>query len=138
MNMGSILIFTRDIGHHTGGMFRNPDYERCYHLSISFRDLGGKPIPYDKKTARMWVEAFFRPEDLKKLWIESPKTPEGKSNDVWHYRLFCDEHWQGILPRKEVYSEEFTEVDWKSFSEIHGEPTPIMAGWGESDAAHGT
>lgn len=129
----TILIFTRDIGHHTGGMFRNPDYERCYHLSISFRDaITGEHIPYEKKIAKMWVETFFSQDDLRKLWVESPKSEEGKRNDVWHYRLFCDEQWRGILPRKEVYSEDFTELDWKSFSEIHGEPDPIMAGWGET------
>lgn len=31
-----IIIFTRDEGAHTCGWWKNPDYERCYHLSISF------------------------------------------------------------------------------------------------------
>lgn len=31
-----IVIFTRDVGYHTSGWWKNPDYERCYHLSISF------------------------------------------------------------------------------------------------------
>src|SRR5574337_499038 len=31
----TLLIFTRDTGHHTSGWFKNPDYERCLHLSTS-------------------------------------------------------------------------------------------------------
>jgi hypothetical protein len=34
--------------------------------------------------------------------------------------VFCDERWQPILPRGEVYSREFTEKGWKSFSEMNG------------------
>jgi hypothetical protein len=130
-HVGVIMIFTRDVGLHTGGMLKNPDYERCYHLSLSFRDtLTGKYIPFDKAEAKAFVEAFYSPDDVKKLWVESPKSPEGKESDVWHYRLLCDEQWNGIVPRKEVYSSEFTELDWKSFSEIHGAPPLIMPGFG--------
>lgn len=28
---GSRLIYTRDVGHHTSGWFKNPDYEQCLH-----------------------------------------------------------------------------------------------------------
>jgi hypothetical protein len=35
---GSILILTRESGYHTSGWWKNPDYERCLHLSLSFRD----------------------------------------------------------------------------------------------------
>ena len=31
----------------------------------------------------------------------------------------CDEAWKPIMPRGEVYSTQFTERGWKSFSEIH-------------------
>ena len=31
-----IIILTRDVGYHSSGWWKNPDYERCYHLSISF------------------------------------------------------------------------------------------------------
>jgi hypothetical protein len=33
---GVTLLFTRDQGHHLGGWFKNPDFERCYHLSLNF------------------------------------------------------------------------------------------------------
>ena len=42
-----------------------------------------------------------------------------KRAEVYHYRLFCDEGWQPIMPRGEVYSTQFTELGWKSFSELH-------------------
>lgn len=80
-----IIIFTRDEGAHTCGWWKNPDYERCYHLSISF------PGGWNRKKA-----------------------------GVFHYRLFCDVNWNPIMPRGEVYSTKFTELGWKSFSELHG------------------
>ncbi|OPY85359.1 MAG: hypothetical protein A4E65_00125 [Syntrophorhabdus sp. PtaU1.Bin153] len=131
--MISVIIFTRDEGHHSMGIFKNPDYERCLHLSLSFRDLlTQKSIPKDREATKMWVNVFFSPDDQKKLWIESPKSDEGKLRDVWHYRMFCDEHWRGIIPRREVYTSEFTELGWKSFSELNDGAEAIMAGWGES------
>ena len=63
--------------------------------------------------------------------MESPKGDDGKRNDVWHYRMFCDRQWQGIVPRKEVYTTEFTETCWKSFSELNEGAEAAMAGWGE-------
>ena len=33
-------------------------------------------------------------------------------------RPLCDTHWRPILPRKEVYSKDFTELGWKSASEV--------------------
>lgn len=59
----------------------------------------------------------FRRERL--LWCEPPYSEEGKKAGVYHYRLFCDENWQPIFPRGEVYSTQFTEMGWKSFSELH-------------------
>lgn len=114
------LIYTRDIGHHSSGWFKNPDYERCLHLSISFCvNPTDAPVPFDKKTGQKIAEAFFEYE-TRKLWIEPPYSPEGKRADVHHYRLFCDERWNPIIPRGEVYDKTLTEVGWKSFSEIHG------------------
>lgn len=116
------LIFTRDSGYHSGGWWKNPDYERCYHLSLTFVELvSGSFGAKDEKLTRMWLNAFFSPDDQKKLWIESPATPAGKERDAWHYRLFCDEHWAPLMPRGEVYNTQFTEVGWKSFSEVYGE-----------------
>ncbi|MCK5236435.1 MAG: hypothetical protein KAR06_05545, partial [Deltaproteobacteria bacterium] len=50
MPLGVMLIFTRDEGMHDAGWWKNPDYARCYHLSISFKDPAtGVPIPFNKK-----------------------------------------------------------------------------------------
>jgi len=106
------LIFTRDVGHHSSGWWKNPDYERCYHLSISF------PSGKNKSSLNKIIDGLFG-ANKKMLWIEPPYSQQGKQAEVWHYRLFCDEHWQPIIPRGEVYSKEFTEMGWKSFSELN-------------------
>jgi len=114
------MIYTRDVGHHSNGWWKNPDYERCLHLSISFCvNPTDAPLPFDAKQAQKIAEAFFE-GDTRKCWVEPPYSPEGKRNEVYHYRLFCDAGWQPILPRGEVYSRELTEAGWKSFSDIHG------------------
>lgn len=120
------VMFTRDIGHHTSGWLKNPDYENCWHLSTS-------PAPNliilpddqrlaepDMKTCARWVHAFYG-DDARYVWAESPKTEQGKQRGVWHWRLFCDEHWQPIVPRKEVYSRDFTELGWRSASQVLAE-----------------
>jgi len=119
-SLAAKLIFTRDIGHHTSGWWKNPDYERCWHLSLSQVDrMSGEPAPTEKVFFAEIAKAFFG-GDAAKLWLEGPYSPEGKSCDVWHYRLFCDAGWQPIIPRGEVYSNDRTAPRWRSFSEIHG------------------
>lgn len=114
----SRVMFTRDYGHHTGGWFKNPDYERCYHLSTSYRDRHtGETIPQDRARTAEWARMFFR-NALAYAWMEGPHTPEGKEREVFHVRLFCDAAWQPIKPRGEVYSTEFTGRGWKSASEL--------------------
>jgi hypothetical protein len=118
---GALMIFTRDTGHHTSGWWKNPDYERCYHLSLSFRDPETfEPRPFDSKEGKRWAKLFFG-DSIRRLWIEPPYSEHGIRLDTHHYRLFCDPGWQPIKPRGEVYSKEFTEIGWKSFSEIHGD-----------------
>jgi hypothetical protein len=118
---GTRLIFTRDVGHHSSGWLKNPDFERCLHLSLSFRDPEtGTSLPRNVKLSQEWCELFFG-NNTRKLSIEPPATPYGKASDVWHYRLFCNAQWFGIIPRGEVYSTELTEIGWKSWSEIYGE-----------------
>lgn len=107
-----LIIFTRDVGHHTSGWWKNPDYERCYHLSISFP--GGR----NRKKEEYVLQKLFR-SNCRLLWCEPPYSIEGKKAEVYHYRLFCDENWEAIKPRGEVYNTQFTELGWKSFSEIH-------------------
>jgi len=109
---GCIIIFTRDEGYHSGGWWKNPDYERCFHLSISFP--GGK----NKSALNKIIDGLFG-WHKKLTWIESPYSKEGKESEVWHYRLFCDSNWQPIKPRNEVYSTQFTDIGWKSFSELN-------------------
>jgi hypothetical protein len=122
------VIFTRDAGHHTGGWLKNPDYERCYHLSLSFRGSDGHPLnparrleraPQMHRLARQICVAFYGP-DTRYLWAEPPFSEEGKRLQVWHYRVFCDPAWRPIVPRREVYSRELTEKGWKSFSDLYG------------------
>jgi hypothetical protein len=119
------VMFTRDVGHHTSGWLKNPDYERCWHLSTSPRPnlivLPGEQLAEpDMKTCGLWVRAFYG-ADARLVWAESPKSDVGKQHGVWHWRLFCDERWQPILPRKEVYTREFTEAGWRSASQVLGE-----------------
>lgn len=126
---GSQMIFTYDEGMHASGWWKNPDYERCKHLSLSFFDPKTlEPAPHDRSLAARWCKVFFHPfESL--IWCEGPFTDHGKRGDIFHYRVFCDPLWQPIKPRGEVYSRELTEAGWKSWSDIHGDrPLPTVAG----------
>lgn len=115
---GSSLLFTRDVGHHTCGWWKNPDYERCVHLSLAFFDPEThEPAPKNEGLTEEWLMLLFG-DERRKLWCEPPYTDKGKREEIWHYRLFCDEHWQPIVPRGEVYSRELTERGWKSYSEL--------------------
>ncbi|HKB46401.1 MAG TPA: hypothetical protein VKC57_01800 [Ktedonobacterales bacterium] len=119
---GSVVIYTRDTGHHTSGWFKNPDYERCRHLSLSFFDpVAGttrQPRPRDLKLSRAWLGLFFSAAEQRLLWGEPPVSRDAQWREVWHYRLFCDAQWCATKPRGEVYSPEFTERGWKSASEL--------------------
>ena len=115
---GAILLLTRDEGMHESGWWKNPDYERCLHLSLSFRDpQTGLQRSRDKDWTEKYVEAIFGPtKNL--IWTEPPYSPEGKKGDVWHYRVFYAPGWVApILPRKEVYSKDFTPANWLSWSD---------------------
>lgn len=119
--LGVIVLFTRDAGHHTCGWWKNPEYERCYHLSLSFFEPGsGIRLPRNKPQTRTWIEAFFG-VNKRWLWCEPPFSPEGQAADVWHYRLFADQAWQPILPRGEVYARALTERGWKSWSDVQAD-----------------
>lgn len=106
------IMFMRESGYHSGGWWKNPDYERCYHLSISFR--GGR----NTKDLNKILQGLFG-YNTKLLWTEAPYSEQGKQAEVWHYRLFCDENWKAIMPRGEVYNTHFTDRGWKSFSSIN-------------------
>jgi len=130
-SLGMIAILTRDTGYHTSGWWKNPDYERCFHLSLSFEDSEThEPRPRDRVLTALMLEAVFGAAK-RLLWCEPPYSDEGKRRDVWHYRLFCDPAWEPIKPRGEVYGRELTEAGWKSFSDVQADldavaqcPTP--------------
>lgn len=120
---GTKIGFTRDVGHHSSGWWKNPDYERCFHLSLSFHypETGEALGERDRKLTREWIELFFG-NDRALLWAEPPYSEMGKRLDVWHYRLFMNDDWRTpLLPRKEVYSREFTEAGWKSWSDVQAD-----------------
>lgn len=114
---GTSLIFTRDVGMYKSGFLKNPDYDNCHHLSISFWDFTKEqPVAqgYDFKTAEAWVRAFYG-KHTRYVWEESA-SPESDIQ-VRHYRVFVDPMWFPIIPRKEVYSKDFIEKGWKSWSD---------------------
>ena len=115
---GTVLIYTRDVGYHTSGWFKNPDYERCYQLSGSFHDPKTMDfVPFDSTLAALWVKTFYH-EWTRFVWDESNATlPTKTSGEIHHYRVFCDPAWQPIVPRGEVYTRDFIENGWKSFSD---------------------
>lgn len=114
---GVKILFTRDEGHHACGWWKNPDFDRCVHLSLSFFDPHtGEVAPQDHKQAASICRAFFG-SDRARLWVEPPYSEHGLRYDVWHYRLMCDAGWQPITPRGEVYTREHTPKGWLSWSE---------------------
>lgn len=115
---GTMMILSRDTGYHTSGWWKNPDYERCLHLSLSFHDpVSRQTTPRDKKLTREWIDLIFG-ADGSKLWCEPPYSEQGKAAETWHYRLFCATNWTPIIPRGEVYSRELTEAGWLSYSDV--------------------
>jgi len=121
-DLAATVIFTRDEGMHSSGWWKNPDYERCEHLSLAFF-VPGEAVQHDHARARLWCLGFFGADRLRYLWVEPPYTDKGKTRDVYHYRLFLTPDWRTpVLPRGEVYSKQFTELGWKSFSDLHPDP----------------
>jgi hypothetical protein len=124
---GTRLIFTRDKGMHASGWWKNPEYDLCYHLSLSFFDpISGEGAPKDTKLTERWIDAFYG-ENKRYLWAESPFSDKGKSAGVWHYRVFVNPEWLPIIPRGEVYSRERTEKGWLSFSDLKNSHASALA-----------
>ena len=116
----TLLIFTMDKGMHTVGWWKNPDWEQCYHLSLTYWYPDGRTAPNKDKETNEWLHFFFDPH-TNWIWAEPPYSPDGKKRNVWHYRLFTDAHWQPILPQGEVYSKLKTELHWLSYSDLNYE-----------------
>lgn len=144
---GTLVMFTRDTGHHSSGWFKNSDYEHCRHLSLSFRapypgrhadDLGNvhrigrlmrqmngwiELAPFNAAVAAEWVR-LIHGDDARYAWHEGPFSAAGKEMGVQHWRVFTDPGGNAIKPRGEVYSRELTEAGWQSWSEVQGEHAP--------------
>lgn len=124
---GASLLFSLDFDHHKSGWLKNPDYDRCFHLSLASlgavlsgqttRDISGIP-DLTRATREAWCKAFFR-EYCRLLWVEPPFTELGKRAETYHYRLFVDVSGAPLLPRGEVYSRELTASGWQSWSDVH-------------------
>ncbi len=114
---GTRLCFTREAGYNAAGWWKNPDYDRCYHLSLSYRDPPtGESRPHDHDLSEKWCREFFG-DAVRWIWTEPPHSDVGKRRDTWHFRLFCDPAWQPLKPRSEVYTRRFTPAEWLSWSD---------------------
>jgi hypothetical protein len=141
---GAVIMFTRDTGHHTSGWMKNPMFERCLHLSLSFRepmvtfnpdrlvsDDAGRnhagivcaPVPFDDGMARKLVARILG-NSARLSWHEGPFSAQGRRLGVQHWRVFCDPSWRALKPVGEVYSTELTEQGWKSWSEAQAGAPP--------------
>lgn len=121
------LILTRDTGMHTSGFLKNPDYDKCWHLSLSFFEPGNRKelLPYDMTKAEAWVKVFFG--NLERyIWHEGPTGRLNLPIEAHHYRVMVNEFWHPIIPRLEVYSTDFTAKGWKTFSAVQAERKQLL------------
>jgi hypothetical protein len=73
--------------------------------------------PFDHPLAFAWVKAFYG-DWSRFVWEESSYYVKGgDAPEVRHFRVFCNPAWEAVIPRGEVYTRDFTEKGWKSFSE---------------------
>lgn len=113
---GASILFTRDMGMHDSGWFKNPDYNQCYHLSLKFFDFeAGEPAPFEFRIAKAWIKAFYG-NWSRYIWEESGHYIH-LPGEVRHYRVMTDRAWQPIIPRGEVYTKDFIEKGWQSWSD---------------------
>lgn len=104
------IMLTYDVGYHLCGWWRNSDYDRCYHLSISHPanpTPGLAPARLEApSTAEVaaWARAAF-PEHYRWTWTEPPASilDPYRRPGVAHVRLFTDKAGRPLLPEGEVY-----------------------------------
>src|SRR5262245_33705084 len=101
MATGTQGLFTRDVGAHESGWWRNPDYERCLHLSLSFFDPIAREMrrQRDQRLERLWCRLLFGHKWCHLLWCEPPYSAHGRDLIVVHWRLFCTPQWTPLLPQ---------------------------------------
>lgn len=115
---GVASILTRDVGYQKAGMWQNPDFDRCLHLTLAFFQPGTvNPTAQHHSVATAIIKKMFFPH-VKWVWIEPPYSERDRSHDVWHYRLFCDERWQAMRPPSDDAAKELTAKGWKSFADV--------------------
>lgn len=108
------VMLTLDVGTHASGWWRNSDYDRCLHLSISHPVvLAGHVLRLEAATldeVRAWARAAF-PDHYRMTWTEPPASLfdqdvllDRRRPGVWHVRLFLDRQNRPIQPEGEVYN----------------------------------
>jgi len=114
------LIYTKDIGTPFDSWFKTPDYERCFHLALTYWHTDWEPKPNNEKETNEWLHLFFDPF-TNWVWAENVHGENDKKLDIWHYRLFTDTRWKPITPQGGVYSKLKTELHWLSYSDLNYE-----------------
>jgi hypothetical protein len=97
------LALTFDTGYHSCGWWKNGNYDRCWHLSVSHPTEIQLETP-DEKEVYTWASLLWG-NDARKAWIEGAASvfdPHRLPNVV-HARLWVDEHDQPVIPEGEVY-----------------------------------
>lgn len=118
MELGVQLICTREAGMHACGWWKNPEYDRCLHASIAFRDPEtGDFEPFRFPQAEAIAAGAFG-SHLANCWTEPPSSASGRAAGVHHFRVFYDPDWRTpVRPRGEVYDRQWTPAGWQSWSE---------------------
>lgn len=99
------VLFTFEFGAHGCGWWRNSDYDRCQHLSVThLTGLGHVQAPTDAEV-RAWARAAFG-KYVVWTWTEPPASTLDpyRLPGVAHVRLFLDKQDHPILPEGEVYT----------------------------------
>lgn len=117
------LLISFDVGYHASGWWKNADYDRCLHISVSHplidRPMVAKTIPealggglrpgYEVEPPTeaevwAWALAIFGPADAPKAWIEPAASvfDPYRMPGIVHARLFYDDHGP-IQPQGEAY-----------------------------------
>jgi hypothetical protein len=126
---GTRLTYKRDAGHHTCGWLANEQYQRCWHLSVSFWEPPAMlyAVAYDRHLADAWVRAFFG-EHCGWLWAERAASMHERWVGVRHWRLFADRDWTPLRLRGEHNRAALTRLGWQTWPALHpGEhPTPAI------------
>lgn len=125
-SLRAIVILTRD-NLVKLGWWKNAQYEKCLHLSISFRDPATlESIEWEPAAARRIVEAVFG-EARRLTWWEPAYSAQGKARGVQHWRLFYAADWiTPIHPKGEPHTLNVP-AGWREWTDYQaGQPTPNL------------